>query len=61
LSDFNPIGALAKSYGLFREDDGFSERANVMIDEGGIIIFIKVYELPELPDIEEIITFIENA
>lgn len=60
LSDFNPLGSVAKLYGLFREKDGFSERANIIIDEGGAIAFVKVYGLPELPDIEEIIQFIEK-
>ena len=60
LSDFHPLGATARSYGLFRESDGFTERASVIIDEEGTIAFIKIYDLPELPDIEEIINFIEN-
>jgi peroxiredoxin len=60
LSDFHPLGAVAKSYGLFREEDGFSERANVIIDEEGKIALIKIYDLPELPDLEEIIQFVEK-
>ncbi len=35
LSDFWPHGGVAKLYDLFREKEGFSERANVLIDEGG--------------------------
>lgn len=54
-SDFWPHGAIAKTYGLFREKEGFSERANVVIDENGKIIWIKVYDIHELPDIEEVI------
>jgi peroxiredoxin len=60
LSDFNPIGAMARSYGLFREEDGFTERANVIIDELGKVVFVKVYDLPELPDLDEIFRFIEG-
>ncbi|MBI4187991.1 MAG: peroxiredoxin [Chloroflexi bacterium] len=55
LADFWPHGAVAKLYGLFREKDGFSERANIIVDEKGKIIFSKVYPLGELPDIQEII------
>ena len=55
LSDFWPHGGVARPYGLFREKDGFSERANVIVDENGKVIFSKVYELGELPDIQEII------
>ncbi|MHB8075897.1 redoxin domain-containing protein [Desulfosporosinus fructosivorans] len=54
-SDFWPHGAVAKEYGLFREAEGFSERANVIIDENGKIIWIKVYDIHQLPDVEEVI------
>ncbi|MCJ7522441.1 MAG: peroxiredoxin [Dehalococcoidia bacterium] len=54
LSDFWPHGGVARLYGLFREKDGFSERANLIVDENGKVIFSKVYELGELPDIQEI-------
>ena len=55
LSDFWPHGYVAKLYGIFREKEGFSERANIILDKNGRILFFKVYELPQLPDIEEII------
>ena len=60
LSDFWPHGKVADQLGLFLEDKGFSARANVIIDEEGIIKCIKVYEIPELPDIDEIIHIIEK-
>ena len=40
LSDFWPHGAVAQDYGIFREDDGISERANIIVDEGHNISFI---------------------
>ena len=55
LSDFWPHGGVAKNYGLFREKDGFSERANVIIDEDQKVVFVKVYEISQLPDINEIL------
>lgn len=60
LSDFHPLGTMARSYGLFRDDDGFTERANVIIDEEGKVAFVKVYDLPELPELEGIFKFIER-
>jgi len=60
LSDFWPHGNVADQLGIFLEDEGFSGRVNVIIDEEGVIKLIKVYEIPELPDIEEIITFLEG-
>lgn len=60
LSDFWPHGEVAKKFGIFREKQGFSERANVIIDEEGKIIFFKVYEIKTLPDINEIIKFLKG-
>jgi peroxiredoxin len=55
LADFWPHGGVAKAYGLFREAEGFSERANVIIDEKGKVAWVKIYDLPELPDAHEIV------
>ena len=55
LSDFWPHGKVVRAYGLFRKDDGISERANVIIDEKGTVAFIKVYPIGKLPDIDEIL------
>lgn len=60
LSDFWPHGRVASLYGIFREKDGFSERANIIIDENGQVVFVKVYPIAELPDIEEIIKVLEG-
>lgn len=60
LSDFWPHGEVAERYGIFRENDGFSERVNIIVDEEGKVVFLKRYDIPELPDIEEIINFIKN-
>lgn len=60
LADFWPHGSVAKSLDLFREKHGTSQRANVIVDEEGKIIFVKVYEISELPDINEIIEFLEK-
>jgi len=55
LSDFWPHGAVAKVYGLFREEGGTSERANVIVDEKGKVAWVKVYEIGQLPDINEVL------
>jgi len=60
LSDFWPHGKVAKKYKLFREVEGFSQRANILIDEDGKIAYGKIYELSVLPDIEEIISHIQG-
>ncbi len=60
LCDFWPHGVVAQQYGLFREANGFSERANVIIDENLNIVFVKVYPVHSVPDIGEVISFIKN-
>ena len=55
LSDFWPHGQVAKLYGIFQEDKGIAGRANIIVDENGKVAFSKVYEISELPDINEII------
>ena len=55
LSDFWPHGQVAQQYGLFREKEGFTQRANVIINENMEISFVKIYDIPQLPDLEEII------
>lgn len=57
LSDFWPHGKIAMLYRLFREKEGFSERANVIVNENQEIEFVRIYKLGDLPDINEIITF----
>jgi peroxiredoxin len=54
LADFWPHGDIAKSMGLLRTE-GFSERANVIVNEAGKVIFVKVYPIKQLPDIGEIL------
>jgi peroxiredoxin len=60
LADFWPHGEVARKLGLFLDDKGVSKRANVILDEEGKVIFLKVYPIKELPDIREIIDFLEE-
>ena len=55
LADFNPKGEVAKKYNVFREKDGFTERALYLIDENGIIQFSHISPfLHHVPDIYEL-------
>jgi peroxiredoxin len=60
LADFWPHGEVARKYGIFRQEDGFSERANIVVDESQKIVFVKVYPTSERPDLEEIIRFLKG-
>jgi peroxiredoxin len=59
LADFWPHGGIAKMLGIFREE-GFSERANIILNEKGIVALKKVYPIGQLPDIEEIINHLKQ-
>jgi peroxiredoxin len=39
LADFEPKGAVAKTYGAYRDADGVSERALFVIDEKGVVFW----------------------
>ena len=54
LSDFWPHGQVASQYGAFRDKEGIAERANVVLDENHNIIFFKIYNLDEQPNMEEV-------
>lgn len=54
LSDFWPHGKVAAALALFRKE-GFSERANILVDEKGKVAWIRVYPIRELPDIREVL------
>lgn len=59
LSDFWPHGELAASYGIFIQKEGVSQRANIILDEEQRVIFIKVYPMSQLPELEEIFRVLE--
>ncbi len=56
LCDFWKHGEVAKLYGIFIEENGTSERANIIIDENQKVAFVKIYPISQLPDIDEIIS-----
>lgn len=60
LADFWPHGGIAAKLGLFIDKFGFSERANVILDEKRQAIFVKVYPIKELPDINEVLDFLNK-
>jgi peroxiredoxin len=55
LCDFWPHGVAAQRYGIFREANGFSERANIIVDEERDVAFVKIYPVHSVPDIGEVL------
>lgn len=61
LADFEPKGDVARRYGVYRDFDGFSERALYVIDADGVIRYAHVSEqLDRIPDIYDLYTALEG-
>jgi len=59
LSDFWPHGEVAQRYGMLREE-GFAERAAFLVDKEGVIRYVRVYALDEVPDLMELFEVLET-
>jgi len=55
LSDFHPHGGVAEKYGVYRANDGISERAIFVVDKQGTIAWAKVYDIPQQPDNRDVL------
>ena len=60
LADFEPKGAVARQYGVYREKDGVSERALFVIDDEGKIHWSYVSPLGVNPGANGILTALED-
>lgn len=61
LADFNPKGDIARKYQVFRDVDGFSERALYVVDAGGVIRFSHVSPfVHHIPDIYELFAVLDS-
>jgi peroxiredoxin len=60
LSDFEPKGKVAKNYGVYRKQDGMTERALFVIDKDGIIRWSYVSPIGVNPGAEGILKALES-
>ena len=60
LADFEPKGAVARLYGVYRESDGTSERALFVIDADGVIRWSHVSPIDVNPGAEGILSALEE-
>ncbi len=60
LADFWPHGEVAKKYGQFIDKGGVSGRVNILVDENGKVVWMKVYDIKQVPDIEEVLSVIRE-
>jgi peroxiredoxin len=60
LSDFEPKGAMARSYGAYRSGDGISERALFVIDKDGVIAWSYLSPIAVNPGADGILEALEG-
>ena len=60
-SDFWPHGKVTQAYGVFNADIGRPERAIIVVDAAGIVRYVDVHQLREVPDEEEIAQALETC
>jgi peroxiredoxin len=60
LADFEPKGAVARRYAVYRDGDGFSERALFVIDRDGIIRWSYVSPVGVNPGADGILRALET-
>jgi peroxiredoxin len=60
LSDFHPKGDVARKFGVYRQDDGTSERALFVIDSKGIVRWNYVSPLGVNPGVDGVLTALES-
>jgi peroxiredoxin len=60
LADFEPKGAVARQYGVYRADDGTSERALFVIDATGVIRWSYVSPVGVNPGADGILRALES-
>src|SRR5512143_842920 len=60
LADFEPKGAVARQYGVYREKDGEAERALFVIDAGGVIRWSYVSPVGINPGADGILKALES-
>lgn len=59
LADFEPKGAVARSYGVYRDREGISERALFVIDSDGVVRWSYVSPIGVNPGADGILTALE--
>jgi peroxiredoxin len=62
LADFHPKGAVVRDYAVWREQDGYSDRALYVLDAEGVIRYSTVApRLDFVPDLDELLHAVDEA
>ena len=54
LADFHPRGAVADKFGVYLADKGITGRAIAIVNKDGKVAWFKQYDIPTVPDINEV-------
>jgi peroxiredoxin len=60
LADFEPKGAVARSYGAYRENEGVAERALFVLDRNGVIFWSYRSPIAVNPGAEDVLDALER-
>lgn len=60
ISDFWPHGEFAEKLGIFIKEKGISGRVNILVNDQGEILWAKEYDIPELPDMDEVLEAVKT-
>jgi peroxiredoxin len=55
LADFQPRGAVAEKFGVYLADKGITGRAIAIINKAGNVAWFKQYDIPVVPDLNEVV------
>jgi peroxiredoxin len=62
LADFHPKGEVIRRYSVWREDEGYSDRALYVVDGDGVIRYSTVAPyLDYVPDLDELLHAVDEA
>ena len=61
LADFHPRGAVAEKFGVYLGDKGITGRAIAIVGKDGKVAWFKQYDIPTVPDINEVQQALSHA
>jgi mycoredoxin-dependent peroxiredoxin len=61
LADFHPKGAMSEKFGVYLPEKGISGRAIFIVDKNGKVAWAKNYDIPTVPDINEVAAALGNV
>jgi mycoredoxin-dependent peroxiredoxin len=60
LADFHPRGEVARKYGLYLEESGYTARASVVVGKDGLVKMVQVQQIPEPRSGAKLLEFLEK-